>query len=452
MVSCKKDTFITDPNVSIRITADSVKFDTVFTSVGSITKSFKIVNENNQKLLVSAIKLMGGSQSNYRININGVSTIEEKDIAIDANDSIYVFVAITINPLSNNNPFIVSDSISISYNGNNKFVQLEAFGQNAHFIQNQKISGNTIWSNDLPYVILGNLYVDTTASLTIDPGCKIYFHANAEMIVDGQLQAIGTKNNEVQFNGDRLDEPYKNLPGSWPGIYFRNTSKNNQLVFAIIKNANRGITAEGLSTNNNPKLLLQQTIIDNALDAGLMCMNSSVLANNNLISNCGANINIQLGGNYSFTNCTVASYSNIYLLHKYPVLQIANYSLQNGTNNTSDISAMFTNCIFWGDGGNIDDEIIADKQGNNIFNVVFQNCLYKALSDPTNTTLNAPVKNLDPVFDSIDVYHNFYDFRTNKNITAPGIDLGVNTNFSLDLDNNSRQTGIATDLGCYEKQ
>jgi hypothetical protein len=124
--SCKKDSFITSAEARLTLTADSLKYDTVFTTTGSITKSFKIINENSQKLRLSKVKLMGGAASPYKININGSSSTEENNIEIEANDSVYVFVSVTINPNAANLPFIVSDSILINYNGNTRFVQLQA--------------------------------------------------------------------------------------------------------------------------------------------------------------------------------------------------------------------------------------------------------------------------------------------------------------------------------------
>ena len=114
--SCKKDSFITSAQARLTISADSLKYDTVFTTTGSITKSFKIINENSQKLRLSKVKLMGGTASAYKININGNAATELNNIEIDANDSIYVFASVAINPNAANQPFIVSDSILINYN------------------------------------------------------------------------------------------------------------------------------------------------------------------------------------------------------------------------------------------------------------------------------------------------------------------------------------------------
>ena len=449
--SCKKDSFITSADARLRLTTDSLKYDTVFTTTGSITKSFKIINENNQKLLLSKVKLMGGTASAYKININGSATTEINNLEIEANDSIYVFVSVTINPNAANLPFIVSDSILINYNSNNRFVQLQAYGQNANFLSNKLITGNVNWTNTLPYIILGGIRIDTSATLTIPQGCKIYAHADAPIIVDGTLIINGIKNNEVVFTGDRLDYDYKDLPASWPGIYFRDNSKNNVLKFAIIKNAYQAVVAQSPSINVNPKVVLHQCIIDNAYDAGILCANTSLQADNSLISNCGSNIALIYGGDYNLTHCTVASYSNLYITHKYPVLSVNNFATQGGTTVTANLNAVFRNCIFWADtSGFVSNEVIVNKQGSNSFTVLFDKNIYRCASDPANSTLNGNLRNQDPLFDSVDVFKRFYDFRITKDNKAPGIDKGTVTLFPRDLDEKNRNIGLP-DLGCYEK-
>jgi hypothetical protein len=449
--SCKKDSFITSEFAQLTITADTLKYDTVFTTTGSITKSFKIINENSQKLRLSKVKLMGGAGSAYKMNIDGAATTEVNNLDIEANDSIYVFISVTINPNAANLPFIVSDSIQVNYNGNTRYVQLQAYGQNANFLSNRIITGNVVWTNNLPYVILGSIRVDTTASLTIQPGCRIYSHATAPFIVDGTLTVNGTYTNNVIFTGDRLDEDYKDLPASWPGIYFRGSSKDNVLTYAVVKNAYQAIVTEKPSINANPKLVLHQCIVDNAYDVGIYCVNSSLLADNSLISNCGSNIVLSYGGVYNFTHCTVAAYSTNYISHKNPVLYVNNFSNQAGGTLTADLNAVFRNNIFWSDGGIVDNEVVVSKQGANLFTVLFEKNIYRVVNDPTNSTLTGNIVNGDPSFDSIDISKKIFDFRITKNAGAPGLDAGVLTGFPKDLDDNNRNIGLP-DLGCYEKQ
>ncbi|MFT3682990.1 MAG: hypothetical protein QM791_22210 [Ferruginibacter sp.] len=452
--SCKKDGFTTAPDAKIFLSADTLKYDTVFTTRGSITQAFKINNTNSQKLLLSTVKLMGGNSSEYKINVNGVAAQEVNDIEIAANDSMYVFVTVNINPTAANLPFIVRDSILVTYNGNNRYVQLEAFGQNAHFLRNEIIKNNTTWTDDLPYVILGGIQVDTGVRLTINEGCKIYCNAAAPVLVDGTLTINGSKEKPVVFTGDRLDEDYRDFPASWPGIYFRGTSKNSIFNFTTIKNAYQAVAVQGAPDNNNPKLRLHQCIIDNAYDAGLICVNTVVFADNTLISNCGSNINIILGGAYDFTHCTVAAYST-YITHKKPVLTASNFAEIDGTVYKADLTAYFTNCIFWGEDGNVKDEIDLKKDAANKFDVLFDHCLYKAENELplAPAALTGSIRNQAPLFDSLDVTKNYFDFRFTKN-GGPAIDAGntaTQPSFPRDLDDRLRTDG-KPDIGCYEKQ
>ncbi len=446
--SCKKDSFITGRDAKLTTSTDSLKFDTVFTVTGSITKSFKILNNNDQKLLLSKIKLGGGLFSPYKMNVNGLATAEANNIEIAGNDSIYVFVTVTVNPTTANLPFILGDSIAINYNGLTKFVHLEAFGQNAVFIRNGLVAGNVTFTNSLPYVILGGLQIANGASLTINAGTKIYCHADAPILVDGQFVCNGTKTQPIIFSGDRLDDPYKNFPASWPGIYFRGTSKDNLLQFTSIKNAYQAVVVFQPSVNANPKLILKQSIIDNAFDAGLLCNNSNVIAENCLFSNSGKNIYVEKGGVYSFTHCTVVAYSNNFVLHQQPAVYLAD---ADATNQTAALNATFRNCIIYGDAGFVENDLQTKKTSINSFVVNIDHCLYRAVTDPANSSITQSIKNIDPAFDSVDITHEFYNFRVTKNALAPGINKGVNTALLKDLDDKNRNVGLP-DLGAYEKQ
>lgn len=445
--SCKKE-IITSADAQLGISKDTLRFDTVFTTTGSVTQSFKILNDNDQKIVLSKIKLMGGSASAYKMNVNGAPASELNNVEISSNDSIYVFVTITVNLTAATLPFIISDSILVNYNGISRFVQLEAFGQNAVFIRNGIISGNVNFINTLPYVILGGLQITNTGSLSINAGTKIYCHANAPILVEGKMVTNGTKTQPVIFAGDRLDDPYNNFPGAWPGIYFRETSLDNVLRFTNIKNAYQAVSVQQPSVNANPKLLMQQCIIDNAFDAGILGSNTTITAENTVISNCGKNVNLEYGGTYLFTHCTIAAYSNNYVTHKKPVVYLSD---ANSTNQTAALNAVFRNSVIYGDAGFTDTEIQTNKSGNNPFSVNIDHCLYRAAVDPQNAVFNICIKNRDPLFDSIDNVHRYYDFRNTKNAIAPGTDKGILTPLLKDLDDKNRNVGLP-DLGAYEKQ
>ncbi|HEX5654333.1 MAG TPA: choice-of-anchor Q domain-containing protein [Chitinophagaceae bacterium] len=446
--SCRKESFITSPDARVTITVDTLKYDTVFTSAGSITQSFKVINENDRKLRISSVKLMGGNSSVYKINVDGSMGPEVNDLEIEARDSLYVFAQVNVNPNSGNLPFIIRDSIEITYNGRSKLVQLEAWGQNAHFLRDKQVLTDETWNNDLPYVILGYLYIDTNRTLTINKGCRIYVHADAPIIVDGTLRVNGEKDtaDRVYFRGDRLDEPYKDFPASWPGIFFLSSSRDNILNYAVLKNGYQAIGAEGPAPNTNPKLILNECIIDNAYDAGIIAINSSIRARNSLISNCGKNIYLVKGGNYQFTHCTVVTYSSSFIQHKDPVLTVSNFA----NNSTADLDAVFRNCIFWGENGTVEDEVIVVKNGNSVFNVNFDYNLWKVQTPPPNSTVTQVINNQSPLFDSVNTFRHYYDFRLQAN--SPAINTGnPAAGLTIDLDGKPRPVGLP-DLGCFEKQ
>ncbi len=157
------------------------------------------------------------------------------------------------------------------------------------------------------------------------------------------------------------------------------------------------------------------------------------------------------GGNYNFIHCTSVAYSNSFLQHKDPLLGISNSLSANGSTTINNLSALFRNCIFWGEGtGLVPSEVVIAKQGVNPFSVLFDGVLWRVPSDPVfaNITGNN-IKNLPPLFDSINTSNRFYNFRLKEG--SPAINKGVATSVNIDLDGKPRPVG-APDLGAYEKQ
>lgn len=446
--SCRKDTFITSSDAVVNISADTIHFDTLFTTTGSVTHYFKIFNDNDRKLKISDIALSGGLNSFFKINADGSEGPSVSGLEIEANDSLYVFVTVKVDPTTANLPFIVQDSIGVNYNGTRKWIHLQAWGQNANFMRTNVITSDTTWTNEKPFVILGGLLVVEGVELNIEQGTKIYLHADAPFIVDGTLIAVGKRydSTKIVFQGDRLDEFYRDLPASWPGIYFRETSRGNLLKHVIIKNAYQGIISEKPTQIAGAKVRLEECIIDNCYDAGILGVNSSIIAVNCLVSNCGKNILLVQGGEYEFTHCTDVAISNSYISHRQPVLVITDFIKIGDAITVGEVKASFTNCIFWGANGTVENEVVTIREGQEVFSVNFINCLWKNEEPPSGLNLTGMLENQDPLFNYIDTRINFYDFRLKEG--SPAINSGHNDGISTDLDGNSR-TNIP-DIGAYE--
>lgn len=168
--SCRKsNSILSDSKVAPSFSTDTLSFDTLFTSIGSTTGSFKIYNPYSQTLRISDIYLQSGASSVFYINVDGVSASTFKDIDIPANDSIYVFVGVKPNVNNQNTPLVIDENIVFICNNNKRQVTVEAWGQDAYFHVYEEIQTST-WKNDKPHVLLRSCLVDTNATLTIEAG------------------------------------------------------------------------------------------------------------------------------------------------------------------------------------------------------------------------------------------------------------------------------------------
>ena len=424
------------------ITSDTaLHFDTVFTTAGSITKQLKIFNINNQTLRISNLQLTGGDASFFKMNVSGTPGTQFSNVDIEKGDSLYIFVSVNINPNAQSLPFLVQDSIGISFNGNTQFVKLDAYGQNAHFLRSAIIQQNTTWTADLPYVLLDTFAISAGATLTIERGARIYCNAGTPFTVAGSLHVNGSADSagRVVFRNNRLDAPYAAEPGTWRGIYFSENSRNNLLSNATIENALQGIAADKGSS-----VVLDGCIINNCAEEGIAAYNSTLKAINCLVVNCSYNLYLNAGGNYTFINCTVAAYSNKYLYHQFPAV-----TLRNANEDETEIyplQSLFQNCIVWGEDGFVTEEAATFNNSTAAFDVRFENTLYKSVTENANIQYSNCLQNIDPQFMATNRENNLFDFHLAA--SSPCIDAGKKNNIISDLDGTAR-TEIP-DIGCFE--
>lgn len=459
--SCKKDKILTDSDSTIELSTDSVLFDTVFRYAGSTTKQFRIYNTHKQPLVISSIQLAGGNSSAFRINVDGISSYQFSDVEIPANDSLYVFVQVTVNPTSSA-PLLIKDSIVFRTNGNVQDVKLTAIGQDVylhkpdHFPTNglppYSITGregvDTTLPNDKPHLFFGYTVIDSDCKLTLKAGTRLYFHNKAVLWIydKGSLIVDGTYKNEVVFQGDRLEPAYKEAPGQWGKIWFSKGSKNNVIKWAIIKNASIGIQADSVATPGAPTIKMSNTIIRNMTSAAVYGQGARIWANNCVFANCGEYVAaLVIGGIYKFEHCTFANFWNS-SARTTPILALNNYyiSIDKLPIHRPLDSAYFGNCIIYGD---VEEEIGLDSIGGGKFSFKFENCILKTARVVSNSKYFKNVfKNADPSFKESPKN----DYHLNSNSAA--IDKGYNNLINTDLENKIRpnpSTAIP-DLGAYE--
>ena len=464
--SCRKNNFITDSNAKLEFSKDTVYFDTVFTGIGSAARYLIVYNRHDLPVNLSEIKIAKGIESNYRINVNGIPANELYDIEIGPNDSIFIFVDVNIDP--SQDEMIEHDQILFYTNGNAQDVDLIAYGQDIHLI-NDSVVDTQVWTNDKPYVIYNSMALDENEILTVEQGVHLYFHRNSKMIILGTLIVNGTYEDPVIFEGDRLNghssiffendslDNYDDVPGQWDGIIFANISTNNYINYAVIKNAVTGMQVGSIGDEYLTQLSIHNSKIEHHSFAGILTITSSIFSTNCLFTDCGYyDIAITGGGRYEFYHCTIGNYWGG--ARTTPAVHISNYFSYDGTMYVSDLEkAYFGNCIIW---GNTDTEIDVQEytdQGIQ-FNYLFENSIVKI--DPEseiNTNdlnhFNNIILNNDPLFAD----HYEFDFMLSDQspaVNAGNIDItNLYPSFlHLDLNNYNRMNSGVPDIGAYEYQ
>ena len=463
---CVDDSFSTNPNDKLAFSKDTLAFDTVFTTIGSATSKVMIYNRNNSALKISHIALAGGRNSAFKINVDGSLNANGQfdNIEIRAKDSMFVFVQITVDPQNSNSPVFIKDSITFQTNGVIQHVKLQAYGQNIVPLKNKLFKDDTTLTADLPYVVTGNLVIDTAKTLTLNPGCRIYFHNNANLIVYGTLKANGTAANPILLRGDRLDEikfatsfPYNNVAGQWGGVYLLWNQAKHVLHHVNMNSGYVGLYFSNNDRNTIPNLEISDCRISNFLLYGLVVQNGNVQVSNSEISNTSSYTVYLNGGKHTFLQSTIVNYfdnSKVEPTDRYqekkPAVMIMNL------NRVAPMETVFKNCIISGD---LDNEFTLASRSLDQYPGIFDHC-YIRKTDSLKLAQFTNIRWYNSK-DTLIFKSNHYDFekKINFNFMPDSIspvrgkaDLTVASQFPLDLNGNNRLVGNKPDLGAYQWQ
>jgi len=447
-------------------------FDTVFTSIGSVTRRFTVHNPNNNEITTN-ILLAGGKKSNFSINVNGVFNTDFKNVTIPKKDSIFVLVKVNVDPGNVNDPFLLTDSILFQTGSRNQKVKLMAYGQDANYIVADRgseglrykiVSGLPIdpvsgeptgyvqhvtWTKDKPYVVYGWAAIDSTCSLTIEAGTKIYFHNNSGLWASpySSLEVNGTIDQPVLFRGDRLEKWYDTDYAQWNRIWI-NEGANATISNAIVTNAFIGIQVDPFPHNTiivteNSLVKIENTIIKNTQTCGLLARFLNVDMTNCVLYNNGASSFRLEGGNYTMKHLTVGNYFSAAKPapeRKDPACYVSNFvSDYYGTDAAWDVKADFYNCILT---GKVETEVFTKKVNEAKLAVSFKSCLVKS-KDKSEYFDEFCLLNKDPMFKDIEKQ----DYTLLP--ASPALGKGVpNIGVPFDILGNSR--GDKPDLGAYQ--
>ena len=454
---CEREYVFRDGNETLSFSTDTVAFDTIFTSLGSTTQNLRIYNPVQEDVLIEAIELAGGDNSDFMMNVNGAAGSMIYDVPIRGNDSLFVFVEVNINPTSENAPFVVTDSLLVYTRSRIFTIQLMAYGQNVVALRKENLK-TTTFTKDKPYLIYDWVVVDSAETLTIEPGAKLHFHKDASLLVFGSLQVNGTLDEPVTFTSDRLDEWYEDKTGQWGYIQLMPDSKDHVIENATIRNSTMGLVVDsvGYKPDDQP-LYLRNVTIEHISSQGLIAQNSRIEASNSVFGNCGsASVALTLGGDYSFYHCTISNYFS-FNYRSTPALIISNYFVD--ANNLEQYfsldAANFYNCIISGRNSNevkFDFQSEDDTKLDEIINVNFDHSMVKIEVAQQNLYSGffdeSVLFNESPGFVDVSKYNYQLD---SLSVARDAADINVAKQFPEDALGESRLEDKAPDMGAFER-
>ena len=493
--SCRKD-FDTSPSSGgLEFSKDKVYLDTVFTNIGSSTYTLKVYNRSNKDINIPTIQL-AKADSKYRIMVDGM-TGEDADhngigdgkifrnVELLAKDSLFIFIETTVNVTETEPNFTYNDKILFDSGSNEQHVDLITLIQDANFIYPNRpldtgiketltiahlegVEGHTLtdaelhWTNSKSYVIYGYAAVPSGKNLVIDPGTRVYFHSESGLIIDdgatltvnGTANIIGadgtiTTRNEVNFEGDRLEPDFEDVPGQW-GTVLMFSGGSNLITHLTLKNATVGLLVQRNVPETLPNLQIDNSQIYNSSNVGILARAAKITGTNLVISTAGQQcLACQQGGQYDFTHC---SFNNNWNNTNQFAVLLDNYQVDD--NNVSSpllLQAAFKNSIIYGS-NNI--ELYFDKKGpDNLWNVSIDHCLIKFREagtsvdgNPLYTSIRGGANGNNIIDDPM-----FYEPNQNKLNIQDGPAVGAgNTTYIIPFDILGVSRTSPPDLGAYQ--
>jgi len=312
LVACAdEEAYTQDTGALLQFEQDTLRFDTVFSSIGSSTKRLRVYNRNKKGIHLQSVCLASGGASGFRINVDGHSGTVINDVDVLGNDSIFLFAEVTVNPHDNDSPILVRDFVLFYLeSGVCQTLLLEAYGQDVIILRGTVFDEDTTLVASRPYLIYDSLVVAAEATLHVGEGVTLCFHNGAYLGVHGRMLCKGSLNKKILMRGDRTDNifsylPYDRMEGQWGGVTLYPESWGNELEYVDIHGGNWGVDCP-LTSVDSMKVRMANTTIGNVRNNALRLTGARGEFTNCLFWNAGDYCVNIVGGNFAFLHCTLA--------------------------------------------------------------------------------------------------------------------------------------------------
>ena len=455
------DSFSDDPSFRLTFSVDTVKFDTLISTISSPTKTLYVFNNNSDGVRVSNIRLNKGTESLFRVNVDGEYLAQGTgyDYLIRKNDSILVRIEVTMPESGTTDTVSYSDELLFTLeNGVVQRVLLTAGAVDAYIIHGLFIESDSTLYADKPYLIYDSLVVAKGAKLNLLPGTTLLMHDSTAVDVYGIINARGTIEKPIVFRGARTDRMfdylfYDNTPSRWKGITIHEGSFNNRFVNCDMHSGRWGVRVDSTSLDELA-LTMENCIIHNVGGDGLSLNNCCAEISNTQISNTLGDCVCVFGGAYTFCHCTIAQYYPL-SYDRGDALFVSNVDFNEVHHELKYIQ--FLNCVITGYAEDvIMGSMAPDYEDSEYY--YFQNCYLRTVGEnDEDHFVECKFENEEMSlvgeknFERFDTHNFIYDFTPDslseiRNMADPLLINGL----KFDRLGRSRLSDDGPDAGCYE--
>jgi hypothetical protein len=445
-VRCQPQEFVSDSSATLCFSSDTLNFDTIFSPLGSTTFSCRVYNPGSKNLLFDEVRLSGGSASPFRMNVDGRAGYSVGNVKLARGDSLFIFIEV-----KKNQSLLLADAIAFVMGGQELPRRLEvvAYGQDVTVLsRDTALPNGYTFTADLPYLLDGMAAVDSSATVTVAAGAKLYFGAKAGIAVSGTLEVEGTPEAPCIFSFPRHNDSwYKEAVGQWEGISI-GASGRARVRHARISGARYALAVtDTLGEAAGTQLTLKSSVVEYA-DVGLRSAGGKVAADNCLFANHLSNAALVEGGSSRFYSCTFAAGA-----YRGTLVALQNYRLRETSRGRYDTipaplnAAYLGGCIIYGK--NVNELGVRELPGQATpMRFTLERCMVKLgrSFDLSNGERYVSVTAQNPMFRDADEN----DFHLLGE--SPAVNAGADSiahAYPIDADGYDRRILNDRSLGCY---
>lgn len=404
------DSFTKDPSQRLSFSNDTIRLDTLFSQVPSVTYTFWIRNHSTDGLRITEARLENGNQTGFRVNVDGTFLNPVgQNFEVRKDDSLRVFVEITSYETRSLDPELVEDNLLLTLeSGVVQKVNLRTYSWDAEKVTNLEVNEDMTIESAKPLVIYGDgIHIAKDATLTLR-NTQLFFHSDARVTVEGMLEV-----ENCLLRGDRLDHmfdylPYDRVSGQWRGIVVMKESLGCWMTDTEVRNTWDGIIAD------STQVVMTNCVVHNCRGYALYAQNSRVTLDYVQLSNAEDDCLSLYGCEAAIDHCTLAQF--------YPLTGGRGAALRF----EDDVWPMTLTCKNTLVTGYEEDVVMGTKREEGKVDYYFENCLLRTpeVKDEEDAFVNIIWEtSKDEVqgikhFVKIDEQNMYYDFTISKESPA----------------------------------